>query len=154
MGNFDWPDYLGLSHELLANHETATVHKLACWRTIVSRAYYAAFHVADNYCKRKYMGRLRNLDRQYPGRDHDNVRQCLVDSTNDEETNIGSWLGSLKMERKDADYTAEQEFDEDRAEMACLSADKIVRGLSALAAKPGRSAPPMPPTPTAPSSAK
>ncbi len=137
MGNFDWSDYLDLSKELLTTHAAVTGHKLACWRTVVSRAYYAAFHVAADYCRTKHQRKLGRLNNDYPGRDHDNVCQCLADSRNEEENRIGSWLSGLKMERKDADYRASDEFDRDRAEMACLSADKIVKTLSELANRSG-----------------
>lgn len=139
--NFDWSDYLSLSGDLLSGHDKVTTHQAACWRAIASRSYYAAFHMAQDYCRQSGGGkRWDQLERKFSrnddtGMSHEIVRRWFVESKIDEEKQIGAWLFDLKLTRKDADYVAQKQINESTAAWAHGQATEIIESLKALSVK-------------------
>ena len=138
MADFDWSDYLSLSVELLQGHGKVTHHPLACWRTVVSRSYYAAFHVAEVYGRTNGGGkRWKRLQHQWGGDPnkevHEFVRQWFVQSPNDEEKKLGAKLYDLRDKRKEADYKGWVSISEEDAEWAREVAHQIIEELKRIA---------------------
>jgi len=101
---FNWQQYYVLARELLSLADDVSC-KEALLRSIVSRAYYAAYHRACNY--------LEEID-QYPSDQgsqgpirgsHNRVIDVFLTTTkNPEWKKIGKKLRKLKAIRQEADY--------------------------------------------------
>jgi uncharacterized protein (UPF0332 family) len=91
---FEWPDFLQLAEDLRAEKDTD-----AALRTAVSRAYYAAFHVARLH--------LVKHGHQLPktGEAHEAVRQALQRGSKEEQRAVNQ-LQRLLQSRRHADYDA------------------------------------------------
>jgi uncharacterized protein (UPF0332 family) len=97
MMSFDWKKYLELA-EYIYENSGSLPDREACYRTSVSRAYYAAFCIASRY--------LRESDgKRYEGGDaHKKVREHLQKSGNQLQRMIGNQLQELHFKRIKADY--------------------------------------------------
>jgi hypothetical protein len=88
---FDWTRFLALAQELTSQSDRDE----AKLRTAVSRAYYAAYHVSEEYCRRH--GYLFKRS----GQDHKFVRECLAKL---ERSEASVFLHELHLLRIEADY--------------------------------------------------
>ncbi len=96
--SFDWSEYLTLAQELTANSATSPVHE-ANLRSAISRAYYAAFHKAQDH--------LINKDHSpipHPVNIHFYVVNVFEDSNDTTRKKIGELLRHLRSIRNIADY--------------------------------------------------
>lgn len=130
MADYDWGLYLGFASNILSSSgfDEATVARVA-----TSRAYYAAFHVAENYLL------TRGLELGYQSSNtHDRVcdgfKKMSQGSRQFQATcrSIGNMLINLKKERVKADYWATVSFGKNVAKKNCAQAQKIIREISEL----------------------
>ena len=102
--SFDWGDYLELAKRLWDASEAklapppALRRDEALRRSVISRAYYAAFHPANAYVKRGSSGAGRQ------GNQHEVTWSTLATSRDSAERLIGHKGDQLKKLRVDADY--------------------------------------------------
>lgn len=133
--SFDWRQFLLLSGDLLNGHQKVTEHQDACWRTVISRSYYAALHTAQSYCEEKDNRRLRKIrhdagqGRDVPGRSHDIVLQWFEESRNKPEREAADTLRTLKAERVKADYHADKAISATTAQAAYEQAKELIAAL-------------------------
>ena len=123
---FDWKNFLKTAEFM---HKTVDEFpdREACYRTVVSRAYYAAFKLSVNYVSNKY-------NTKFFSNEHKEVQVFFKKKKHDNAmTKIGSQLTRLHQDRKKADY------DEDMNESAAMKAAKslrtaqsIIEGIDAL----------------------
>jgi len=93
---FDWSNYLQLARQLGQTQDEAAQ------RTAISRAYYAAFHAADEILKVKDI----TLDSSRPP--HERVWSIYVKSPNRQCIVIGNEGFRLRNARVDADYKSDK----------------------------------------------
>ena len=106
--SFDWRGYLRFAeflHEFPEDLDSVDKDLVseACYRSVASRAYYAAFHVLLNY------GINNGYDQKYDGRDHQGLEDHLeaIHLDNKEWLSIREDLANLKRNRIRADYRSE-----------------------------------------------
>jgi len=109
---FDWKEYLNLA-EQLTRVTIDTVSDEACLRTAVSRAYYAAFHIANDFAKNKDENLFKQVKNETvidkkgnPRRrgDHEVVIEFLMRNSDNNIMEAGVKLEGLKKERVRCDY--------------------------------------------------
>lgn len=122
--SFEWLNYLTFSQYLLDNCD-AIPEQEACYRTIVSRAYYAV------YCStREYI--IQHFEYSSFGNDHQNLQTFLIRHQKPYST-IGNKLKQLHQLRKKADYDNQlNELPVNTAARALAQAQKIAEKLSEL----------------------
>lgn len=114
---FDWADYLVLAERLA---EQATDE--ATQRTAISRAYYAAYHVAAEFVRAH--GLLR------AAHSHRTVWGTLVANPNPDLSNVGMRGNWLKQTRMRADYRNPYPGDLDRqVREVMIESTRIVEAL-------------------------
>ena len=124
--SFDWHHYLNIAQYIKENaHDFPDAE--SCYRTTVSRAYYAAFCLARNY--------VRDSDGKiFYGDDHQALQDYLKKNIhNQARVRIGNRLRRLHQDRKKSDY--HDNLDEkpiNKASKALTLANKIVNGLVRL----------------------
>jgi hypothetical protein len=123
---FDWPDYLVLARRLAEADDDASR------RTAVSRAYYAAFHVARRHVERAHPEVV--LPRH--GAIHDVVWTTLDRGTREERAAVHGGR-RLRHKRTVADYELVGLAFPSDARQAILWAEGVVRSLDAHASKTG-----------------
>jgi uncharacterized protein (UPF0332 family) len=114
----DPEDFIKQAHRLLQDDTPANS------RTAVSRAYYAAFHVAQ--------GLLRELNFNLPNHAaHGEVTKYLSNSGDEAVAGAGSNLADLQSRRVDADYRLQKKDIEDRktAQLQVQIAKEIIKTL-------------------------
>lgn len=99
---FDWNDYLALAKKL----EKQTILIEACLRSSISRAYYAAYHIAFKY---SLSGNLKPVFRPTGGgEDHkylsDYYKSMGTTIGNDDLLEVGNLLRGLYRRREKCDY--------------------------------------------------
>src|SRR5262249_48620093 len=120
----DFRDYLALATSL-ANGTTE-----ADWRSAISRAYYAAFHVARQF--------LVSLGFRVPRADRAHPYLWLRLSNAGEATVVaaGRDLGQLRTHRNLADYDERVLLSQARAQTDLAQAEQIINALEAAAVEP------------------
>lgn len=106
MTPFDWREFLQVAEWL--NERPVDDAKLtandAALRTVISRAYYAAFHVARTFVSE----RVREGELRWPGTRrsiHDQVWEALRSSPDPDIVALGIKGVALKQQRTEADYS-------------------------------------------------
>lgn len=101
---FDWQQYYLLARELLPLVDGISC-KEALLRSVVSRAYYAAYHRACNYLEEIHQYPSDQEPQRYVRGSHNRVIDVFLTSTNKPEwKKIGKKLRKLKAIRQEADY--------------------------------------------------
>lgn len=118
-------DYLELAGELAGGSREAD------WRSAVSRAYYAAFHVARNLLVQ--VGFRPPADAQ----GHAYLWLRLSNTGHPDLDEVGQHLHNLRQVRGQADYQFDRPFREGLAVVQVDLAFGIIRTLDDLAATPG-----------------
>ena len=110
-------EFLPLAEELIVRNSEAA------WRTAVSRAYYAAFHVACDF--------MRALGFAVPKADraHGYLWLRLQNCGNSDIAQAGQSLKDLRTHRNRADYEARQTMTQPDAEKYVVDAKAIVAAL-------------------------
>jgi uncharacterized protein (UPF0332 family) len=113
-------DFLDVAGELAA--ESTEAH----WRSAISRAYYAAFHIAR--------GLLRRCGFAVPfaGPAHEYLPRRLMNGGHPDVSRAGDLLTDLRQRRNRADYDLGRPVDEQAAVDAVLDADDVIRTLEAV----------------------
>jgi uncharacterized protein (UPF0332 family) len=118
--NFDWKEYLTLAERLQMDGGQA------CFRSSISRAYYAAFCIA-----RDKVG-LKDYEPQRLGDVpiHKKVIFTLRDSKKMSEKETSLILDQLRKMRNDADYLAEMTVTSDYVDRAISKSKEILQKIS------------------------
>ena len=122
----DFRDYLSLSITLANGSIEAE------WRSAVSRAYYAAFHVARQL--------LMGLSFAVPSADraHGYLWMCLANAGQADVEAAGNRLNALRRERNRADYDPHVSVSQAIARAQVRRAEEIIQALDAAAIEPVR----------------
>src|SRR5438270_12092799 len=122
----NWRDFLLLAARLAAGTSEAE------WRTAISRAYYAAFHVARRL--------LTDLNFVVPRADraHQYLVFRLSNSGESAVEQVGRDLETLRRLRNRADYDEAPAFSQPQAAAAVRIAEGVVQGLDAARQQPAR----------------
>lgn len=122
----DFRDYLNLAVALVNGSTEAE------WRSAVSRAYYAAFHVARQL--------LTSLNFAVPlaERAHGYLWLRLANAGHADVRNAGNRLNALRRERNRADYDAHISVIQSIARTHVRRAEEIIQALDAAAIDPVR----------------
>jgi len=122
----DFRDYLRLA-DILAQGTTE-----AEWRSVCSRAYYAAFHVARHL--------LQALRFRVPQaeRAHAYLFLRLLNSGDAEVTKAASKLGDLRRDRNRADYDDHRPVTQSGAIQIVSHAEEVIQALDTAALDPTR----------------
>ncbi len=120
--SFNWSGYLTFA-KYINEHINDFPNQEAAYRSVVSRAYYAAFCFARNY--------VREVDRtEFYGNDHKELQNHLINHSDKSRKKLGNQLRKLHQHRIKADY--HDELDEkpvNKASRAIAEAGKIQTGL-------------------------
>lgn len=105
--SFDWNGYLTIAKKLKVSTDAATQNNNteALQRTAVSRAYYAMYHLAEDFAKANF-GYVpsQNGHNQY----HSDIRtEYKKQSNNPSHQEVGKILFQLHKARRDCDYEAD-----------------------------------------------
>jgi uncharacterized protein (UPF0332 family) len=120
---FDWSNYLDFSKRVL-NFNCDSQIEEAKYRTIVSRAYYAAFHNSSLYMK-NVLG--------IPPITGPGAHQWVIDNLNNSSdlkaNEAAAKLKTLKWSRRIADYDSDKKTKERHATNAIKLSEQIISGL-------------------------
>lgn len=126
---FKWIHYWELAqklcNELPNQHSQITDIDVAAMRSIISRAYYAAYWCARNYLLGEYGFRPTGGDV------HDKVVREMREHCS-KLAGVGEQLHRLKNQRAKADYDIKERFNKAAAESAVLQAQMIMDRLNDL----------------------
>lgn len=117
--SFDWGHYLALAEWLRDNASTIATRPEAVYRTIVSRAYYAAHHRARAYLLDKY-DFAPNADRVHEGV----IRE--LNGRGGQDRNLARSLDRLRELRVQADYWLSKPLTKQNSEFAILIAQRAI----------------------------
>lgn len=126
---YDWNLYLTFSEQILAS---CTFDEQTVARIAVSRAYYAAFHVAEDYLK------ANRYEMAQGAGSHDAVCKSYkemnkgVQEFKSKCRSIGNMLVRLKERRVDSDYNAGVSINKSFANKNCKFARKIIKEINEL----------------------
>lgn len=96
--SFNWAEYLILADTLFIARAKFP-HEEACFRTAISRAYYAAFCEARNHARKEGLTTLDGT-----GKDHGRVAEYYRGLPIEFRQQIGLRLERLRLDRNRADY--------------------------------------------------
>ena len=113
--------FLDLANRLAKGNEQA------CWRSAASRAYYAAFHVAEA------MLHENDLELTTGAKAHTELRHCLNYSGDEHLEQAATELNTLYAARRHADYELRKHFEPKRAKLTCGIAEKVFDDISSSA---------------------
>jgi hypothetical protein len=124
--NFDWQQYLSLA-EYMDAHIDDFPDAEACYRSVISRAYYAAMCLCRNYVK-------VHDDKEFHGDIHKTLQNYLKENPHNKIRNrIGNQLQRLHRNRIKADYYDDMHESAVRQAGKALSlATRIIENLSRL----------------------
>ncbi len=122
----DFRDYLTLAARLVAGTTEAE------WRSAISRAYYAAFHIAREL--------LSNLGFRVPQaeRSHGYLWLRLANAGAADVRVAGNRLNALRRQRNRADYDSHPSLSQVTAANEVKNAEDIIQALDAAAVEPVR----------------
>lgn len=118
--NFDWKEYLTLAERL------RTDGGQACFRSSISRAYYAAFCIARDKVGLKDYEPERTGDPPI----HKKVINTLRTSEKMSEREISLILDQLRKMRNEADYLAEMTVTQDYVDRAIFKSNEILQRIN------------------------
>jgi uncharacterized protein (UPF0332 family) len=124
--SFDWEQYLSLA-EYMQGHVADFPDAEACYRSVISRAYYAAMCLCRNYVK-------EHEGKEFSGDIHKALQNYLKENPHNKiRTRIGNQLQQLHQDRVKADYYDDmRESPVYKAGKALIQAKKIINNLSYL----------------------
>ena len=123
--SFDWQNYLRLAQYMM-DRAVEFPETEACYRSVVSRAYYSVFCLARN-CVSEFDGE------NFYGNDHQALQDHFMSHTHRARTRLGNKLGQLHQDRKKADYDDDLgEAPVNKAGKALRQANEILEGLAQL----------------------
>ena len=127
--SFDWSNYLLLAQYLKATADN-TPSSEACYRSVVSRAYYAVYCLARNFA--------RNVDdKEFCANEHRALQEHFQKSPHPTRRKLGNQLKKLHQHRIHADYADTLRVPPvNKASSALAQADKIWECLGLLNAVP------------------
>ena len=139
--SFLWSDYLDFS-KILLNFDNLPENILnAKHRTILGRAYYAAYNSARqiivDYCKidynSSYVDEFRRKYNIKSGGEHGLIPKLLMIADDPDMRRLGARLETLKSDRIKADYKLEA-FNKlsDKAKKAIDKSEEIIKGLKSI----------------------
>jgi uncharacterized protein (UPF0332 family) len=123
--SFEWADFYTLAAQLHANPPDGLQE--AVFRTVIGRAYYAAFCAARDFAHHS-----DNLAITRGGPDHELVKRHFRDDRDDTRHKIGVWLGRLMNNRAEADYKAEAAITKATADQSLALSKNVLDALSSL----------------------
>ena len=100
--SFNWNDYLDLAKSLQKATSNKIKIKEACYRTAVSRAYYAVYHIALDFAEEN-LGYLKFIGKN-AGKNHRKLGIYYKKCTENEYKNLGSILVRMHGYRINCDY--------------------------------------------------
>jgi uncharacterized protein (UPF0332 family) len=131
---FDWEEFLELARFLLPSPQLGKKPSQAIeskLRSSISRAYYAAYNIADDYARQRLA-----YSRPATGADHkaltDHYEYLWETTKNELFDNIASELKSMRAKRKQADYQAGQKIVYDDADYCIESAEAVIKDINSL----------------------
>ena len=132
MANYDWKNFLDFSSWLIGYSGTTKPDDETISRVAISRAYYAAFHVAEDYLERT------EHDEVLTGADHEKV--CMTfKNMNKGNTKynstcqlIGNVLTMLKTKRRICDYKSNYTVTLKEAKYTFKKAEMIIKEITQL----------------------
>ncbi len=132
---FDWKEYLALAKSLKSSTprgQTVSNANEAKNRCAVSRAYYAAFNIADAYARDSL-----SYSPSGEGSDHKKLTDFYSDRYESTRTpaflNIAGELQTMRLHRRDADYRAGKPITDETAETCIYSAEDVIQYVEQLA---------------------
>lgn len=123
---FRWADYLAVAEELVKRGQSGVLGD-ACFRSAISRAYYAALLTARNWI-RDQLGIEPPEDAEI----HRFVPTCLTESGIAEAVRLAPMLRRLKEHRSAADYNDRIVNPGKVAELSLLEASEVVGTIEGL----------------------
>ena len=129
MAVYDWSLYLNFSSNILGSSgfDEETVARVA-----TSRAYYAAFHAAEDYLLDS------GVEMGYRAGSHETLCRCFKEMKYGTKKfqvsccHIGNLLLSLKKQRRNADYYNNVPFNKKIANKNCVQAQEIINKIREL----------------------
>ncbi|MBQ3112918.1 MAG: hypothetical protein IJC05_00940 [Phascolarctobacterium sp.] len=129
MASYNWDLYLRFAVNILGSVEfdEDTIARVA-----TSRAYYAAFHAAEDYLLDS------GVEVGYRSGSHETLCRCFKEMKYGTKnfrvscSNIGNMLITLKKQRKCADYKANVPLSKKVANKNCVQAQEIINKIRAL----------------------
>ncbi|MCI0641533.1 MAG: hypothetical protein L0Y72_12820 [Gemmataceae bacterium] len=119
---FDWMQFLELAHHLKTKAQTDSANKEACYRSAVSRAYYAAFGYAHKFA-RTWLGFRGKSRPEEKSQEHGALRAFLK---NKKRRRVSEKLEFLRSWRNLADYVEEAMADWQKESETALEAAEYV----------------------------
>ncbi|WP_293158326.1 MULTISPECIES: HEPN domain-containing protein [unclassified Microcoleus] len=124
---FDWSEYFNLAQELAGTSEEAKL------RSAVSRAYYAVFCLARNYCRDIQQDPQLSGNKAYKINPHQYVPQKFKNQSKSQTMiEIGEDLTRLRKMRNQADYADTISNLQQQARNALMLAQNVISGLNEL----------------------
>lgn len=135
--SFEWIQFLALAEKLHESAATDISLAEAKYRTVIGRAYYAAFNIAKQYLESQEI-----LISKF-GTAHGEVRECFKQiykesgSQNTIFSTVANNLDNLRKQRNRADYktnadTPDTNYWKKESEKAIKRADKIIKAIELL----------------------
>jgi len=88
--SFNWRHYLDLANYLQNNAEDLPDFEEACYRSVVSRAYYAVYCLARNF--------VRDVDNQpFHSDDHQALKNYLTNHPHKARSRLGKQLNNIRI---------------------------------------------------------
>lgn len=122
---FDWKGYLDLANKLIKQDINVLINE-ACWRSAVSRAYYACFHKARTFA---YSQGFQPPPKQKLWKEHKEIPHFLIKQVNSNLKKVGVDLKRLSKNRRDCDYEPLVKNIKSLAESSVMIASKIFQGI-------------------------
>lgn len=133
MTNYDWKKYLDFSSWIINLSDSTKPDDETISRVAVSRAYYAAYHVAKIFLEEKGYN-----DTATSSGEHDKVCNAFKTLNKGDDKfksscrTIGNNLTMLKHVRQKCDYDAYESISIKQAKYSCGKAMKIIQEISKL----------------------
>ncbi len=123
--SFDWLTYIELARLLMERAEEIPASE-ACYRSVVSRAYYGVYCLVRNFA--------RDIDKvTFPSNEHWEIQNYFRTHRHKVRSRLGNNLKKLHQDRKKADYDDELgEAPVNKAKKALSGVEKILRDLYQL----------------------
>lgn len=127
---FDWVNYLDLAWDLCSDKSEEEEHLEAALRCAISRAYYAAYHLAKRLLDENQIP----ISREGRG-PHENLWETFKKGPDDTWKDIAKSGKRLKNKRTDVDYELKRKSIQkwrEEAELSVTTADEILSDLEKI----------------------
>lgn len=131
MADYNWEHYLAFADGLITDNIIGDFDEQTKIRIAISRAYYAAYHIAEDFLE-------RNNYITYRTGTHETVIKRFEELANQYKqqskiyNSINQSLNRLKKERVTADYYASKTITKAKSEFNCLEAHEIIDKIKNL----------------------